>query len=244
MIPSGPRAQVRNGAPSPMSSPSGRLGGDAAILLAETRPVLPPGLLVVGASTGGPQALVALLSRLAPVLSSIPVCVTLHMPRELMPVVAAHVAWRCRIETSVVDEPCRLRSGRVHFTPGDRHLAFERGEDGIAISSLPVTTRAHCRSAIDAMFTGAAQSFGSRTVGVVLSGMGEDGLTGARAIAAGGGVILVQDRITSAVWGMPGAVAKAGLASSILPPPAIANEVIRRLGGGPKDGGLVPGAQR
>ena len=188
-----------------------------------------PGIVVIGASTGGPQALITLISKLGSALPFVPVCVTLHMPRDLMPVVAAHVQRRCGVKTKVIEAPCPIDRGVVHFAPGDKHLDFRRTADGVEMSLLPAPSRNYCKPAIDTMFTAAARVFGPRAVGIVLSGMGEDGLAGARAIAAAGGILLVQDKATSAVWGMPGSVAKAGLAAAVLPPNAIADEVMRRL---------------
>lgn len=209
-----------------------------------------PSVLLIGASTGGPQAIITLLSRLAPVLrnaasagapgcgaehrtlpsASVPVCITLHMPRDLVPVIAAHVARRCGIATGVVDRPCLLAEGQVYFAPGDRHLGFERGGAGVTAVPLPPAQRGHV--AVDAMFAAAAAAYGVGALGIVLSGMGEDGLAGAHAIVAGGGTVLVQDRASSAVWGMPGAVVRAGLAAQVLSPVSLAGEVIRCLDGG------------
>jgi two-component system chemotaxis response regulator CheB len=188
-------------------------------------------LVLIGASTGGPQALVALMSGLAPLVGRLPVCVTLHMPPDLMPVIAAHVARVCQVETSVVTERRRLDVGVVYFAPGDRHLNFRRTATGMDVILVASAPGEFCRPAIDVMFASGAASHKMRTVGIVLSGMGKDGLEGARAIVAAGGAVLVQDKATSAVWGMPGAVAKADLAASILPPAAIARQVIERVGG-------------
>ncbi len=218
---------------SDMPTPNRRTVGPLSPLpraaLASDKLLLRPGILVIGASTGGPQALVALLSGLAPALPLLPVCVTLHMPRDLMPVVAGHVARQCGVETRVIEAPARLRSGLVCFAPGDQHLVFDRTTEGVEMRLSAATSRTYCKPAIDAMFAGAARAFGARTVGVVLSGMGEDGLAGSHAIVAAGGMLIVQDKKTSAVWGMPGAVSKAGLATAILPPAAIAAELIKRL---------------
>lgn len=188
-----------------------------------------PGVLVIGASTGGPQALVALIAGLAPHVAHVPICVTLHMPSELMSVIAAHVARRCTVETRVVTAPCSLTPGIVYFAPGDRHLVIGRTATEYALSLAGSASRDFCEPAVDVMFLSAAKAFGRRTLAVVLSGMGKDGLAGARAIAEANGTILVQDVATSAVWGMPGAVAKAGLAAAVLPPDAIAREVVHRL---------------
>ena len=205
----------------------------AAPLVPPTRPTLGtplgPGVLVVGASTGGPQALVTLIAGLAPHVSQLPICVTLHMPRDLMPVIAAHVARRCDVDARVVTAPSSLVAGAIYFAPGDRHLVIARTATDWSLSLAASTSADFCQPAVDVMFTSAAKAFGPRTLAVVLSGMGKDGLAGAGAVARAGGAILVQDDATSAVWGMPGSVAKAGLASAVLPPDAIAREVVRRL---------------
>lgn len=188
-----------------------------------------PAVVVVGASTGGPQALVDLFSGLSGVSSHVPICVTLHMPPELMPLVAGHVARQCRVATQVVGAPCRLLPGTVYFAPGDRQLRFERHAERVELSLAAAVPRSRCKPAVDTMFIEAVAVFRARTLGVVLSGMGEDGLAGARAIVGSGGTVLVQDKASSAVWGMPGAVAKAGLAAAVLPAGAIALEIARRV---------------
>lgn len=189
---------------------------------------VPPGLVVVGASTGGPQALVTLVAALAPVLAHLPVCVTLHLPTDLMPIIAAHVARTCRVATEVVKGDRRLDAGLVYFAPGDRHLAFGRFGGAAGIVLAPTTRADLCRPAVDVMFKSAAISHGPAALGVVLSGMGKDGLEGARAIVAAGGKVLVQDKDTSAVWGMPGAIAGAELAAAVLEPAAIGREIVLR----------------
>ena len=188
-----------------------------------------PGLVLIGASTGGPQALIALMTGLAPIVGRLPVCVTLHMPPDLMPVIAAHVARVCRVETSVVNGPRRLDVGLVHFAPGDRHMKFRRTSAGMEIILSPSVPGEFCKPAVDVMFMSGAASHGARVIGIVLSGMGKDGLAGASGIVAAGGSVLVQDKDSSAVWGMPGAVAKAGLAAAILPPAALARHVVDKV---------------
>ncbi len=200
----------------------------AASAKAVQAPVAPT-IVLIGASTGGPQALIALIEDLAGILPLVPVCVTLHMPADLMPVVAAHVARVCNVATHVVVRRAPLKAGLVYFAPGDGHCAFERSESGIAVVPVEGSAQDLCRPAVDVMFASAAASHGSRALGIVLSGMGKDGLTGARAIVAAGGCVIVQDKASSAVWGMPGVVAKADLASAILDPKGLAADVVRRL---------------
>ncbi len=194
------------------------------------RALAPPAIILVGASTGGPQALVALVTGLAPLIDRIPVCVTLHLPADLMPLIASHVARTCGVESHVVTGDRRLDPGRVYFAPGDRHMCFARMGSEVGVL-LALGTRADLyRPSIDVMFTSGAQSYGARTLGIVLSGMGKDGLEGSRAIVEAGGSVLVQDKTTSAVWGMPGAVANAELAAAILEPAAMARDILGRMG--------------
>ena len=194
-----------------------------------TRVPAAPTIILVGASTGGPQALITLIEDLAGIVPLVPVCVTLHMPANLMPIIAAHVIRVCNVAAHVVARRTLLAAGIVYFAPGDRHCAFERSEHGVDVFPVEGSPEDTCRPAVDVMFTSAAASHGSRALGIVLSGMGKDGLDGARAIVAAGGSVIVQDKESSAVWGMPGVVAKAGLASAILDPKGLAADVIRRL---------------
>ena len=194
------------------------------------RALMPPGIILVGASTGGPQALVALLKGLVPLIDRLPICVTLHLPSDLMPLIATHVARTCGVQTDVVTGDRRLDVGTVYFAPGDRHMCFARSGSQVGILLALGTRDDLYRPAIDVMFKSGAQSHGARTLGVVLSGMGKDGLEGSRAIVEAGGSVLVQDKATSAVWGMPGAVAKADLAAAILDPAAMARDIIGFVG--------------
>ena len=134
----------------------------------------------------------------------------------------------CKVQTEVVVGDRRLDPGLVYFAPGDRHLIFARGGPGVGILLAPGMPGDICRPSIDVMFKSAAVTHGARALGIVLSGMGKDGLEGAHAIVAAGGNVLVQDKATSAVWGMPGAVAKASLAAAVLAPAAMAREVVAR----------------
>ncbi len=194
-----------------------------------SRAPIVPTIVLIGASTGGPQALLTLIKDLAGVLPLVPVCVTIHMPADLMPVIAAHVTRVCNVAAQVVERPMPLSTGIVYFAPGDGHCAFKRSERGVDVVPVGGSPGDACRPAVDVMFASAADSHRSRALAIVLSGMGKDGLTGARAIVAAGGCVIVQDKASSAVWGMPGVVAKADLASAILDPRGLAADVIRRL---------------
>lgn len=188
-----------------------------------------PSVVLIGASTGGPQALTALVAGLASPGLRVPVCVTLHMPADLMPVIATHVTRTCGVETRVVAQAQSLLPGIVYFSPGDRHFNFRKDKGIVSLDLVPSPPGQFCKSAVDVMFSTAAACFGARTLAVVLSGMGKDGLAGARAIVASGGNVLVQDKASCAVWGMPGCVARAELAAAVMSPEALASEISRRL---------------
>ena len=192
-------------------------------------PVIGPANVLIGASTGGPQALIAVIGGLAPILSRVPVCVTLHMPPDLMPVIAAHVARVCQVETRVVTSVSRLDVGIVYFAPGNQHLTFRRDGATVEMHLVACKPNEYCTPAIDVMFTSAAACHGIRALGIILSGMGKDGLAGSRAIVAAGGVVLAQDKASSAVWGMPGAVTNANLASATLEPRQLGLAVLSRV---------------
>ena len=184
---------------------------------------------MIGASTGGPQALMTLVAGLAGVSPLVPICVTLHMPADLMPLIASHVSRVCGVPAQVVTHRMPLASGSLYFAPGDQHCGVERSERGVEILPIVGSDCDYCRPAVDVMFTSGAASHGSRVLGIVLSGMGRDGLVGANAIVSAGGCVIVQDKDSSAVWGMPGVVAKADLASAVGDPRALAAEVVQRL---------------
>ena len=202
----------------------------AARLVMPRARITVPTILLVGASTGGPQALTQLVAGLGAVAPLVPICVTLHMPAGLMPVIATHVARMCRVETRVVQTPQDLVPGIVYFAPGDRHFDFRpRDARCVEINLKRGKTGEFCKPAVDVMLASAAACFGARALGVVLSGMGKDGLVGARTLVAAGGSVIVQDKESSAVWGMPGAIAKAELASAILSPAGLATEIVGRI---------------
>ncbi len=177
-------------------------------------------LLAIGASTGGIHALGQLL-RALPRSFETPILITQHLPATFMPYFAAQVAVLAGRPCEVAVDCMRIRPGRVIIAPGDAHVRIVRTSDGASIRLDRERSRTGCMPSVDPMFESAALVFGDRACGVVLSGMGRDGLDGARALAKSGGAIVVQDQATSVVWGMPGAVAQAGIARAVLPPDII-----------------------
>ena len=177
-----------------------------------------PQVVVIAASTGGPNALATVIAGL-PSDFPLPVLVTQHMP----PIFTTMFAQRLAREGSLPCEEARdgevLQGGRVYIAPGDHHLTVT-GQGLMRAPLVRVTDdepEHHCRPAADPMFRSAAQAFPNGVLAVVLTGMGDDGRTGCEAIVAAGGRIVVQDEASSVVWGMPGSVVGAGIPCSIVP---------------------------
>ncbi len=192
------------------------------MLRSKAKALTPPRCLLVGASTGGPRAVGDVLAGIgAATLRTVPVLVVQHMPPVFTAVFAEHLGARIGLPASEGKAGERLVPGRVYVAPGGRHmgLAGNRQEPVIRLDDGPVVN--FCRPAVDVLFMDAAAMFGGATLSVILTGMGSDGTAGARALAEAGGTVLAQDEATSTVWGMPGSVAKAGLAHGILPLPEI-----------------------
>ena len=189
----------------------------------KARGATPPRVLLIGSSTGGPRAVGEVLEKIgAPTLRRIPVLIVQHMPPVFTAVFAEHLGARTGIPAAEgkMDEP--VLPGRIYVAPGGRHmrLAGATGRDlAIRLDDGPAVN--FCRPAVDVLFQDAAALYGPATLSVILTGMGSDGTNGARALVEAGGAVLAQDEATSTVWGMPGSVAKAGLAQAILPLPEI-----------------------
>jgi two-component system chemotaxis response regulator CheB len=218
------------------------IGGFAANLeeklerLTQARPVAPPvrqrppaapvpanafDIVAIGASTGGIHALSQVLRALPPSFD-VPILITQHLPGSFMPYFAAQVAILAGRPCDVATDHMRIRPGRAILAPGDAHLRCTRlAEGGTALRLVRTKAISGCMPSVDPMLASAAEVFGPRALAVVLSGMGRDGAEGAAKVAAAGGCVLVQDQASSVIWGMPGAVARAGSATAILPPEEI-----------------------
>jgi len=187
--------------------------------------------IAIGASTGGIHALASLLEQV-PVTMTQPIFVTQHLPPSFSPYFAAQVGVVARRPSAIAHERRRVVDGEVLIAPGDAHLLATAQADGqvaTRLSQAPSPTGN--LPSVDPMFTSLARTYGARLLAIVLTGMGRDGLDGARAVRASGGTIVVQDRESSVVWGMPGAVAQAGLADAVLTPREIGAMIAaRRMG--------------
>lgn len=196
----------------------GALGGHqtGAHVLRRFSPIAPRAI-VIGASTGGPQALAIVLEALAPHADAVPIFVVLHMPNDFAAVVSGYLERLTQRQTTIAGHGELAKPGRIYIAPGNVHLRLLRGPVGPVMAHHDGAPENFCKPAADVLFRSAAKAFGPSLLGLVLSGMGVDGLEGSRAITEAGGSVIVQDAETSVVWGMPGAVANEGLASAILP---------------------------
>ncbi|MFT3927006.1 MAG: chemotaxis-specific protein-glutamate methyltransferase CheB [Myxococcales bacterium] len=188
--------------------------------------------IVIGASTGGPNAVRDVLAALPSELAA-PVLVVQHMPAVFTRIFAERLDAELPfvVREAVAGE--LLQRGQVWIAPGDHHLGLVRDEFGVRLVLSRGPLENSCRPAVDVLFRSAATCFGRAVLGVVLTGMGQDGVRGAETIRAARGQVIVQDEASSVVWSMPGSVAKAGLAHAVLPLSEIGPEIMRRVGRAP-----------
>ncbi|HSF26408.1 MAG TPA: chemotaxis response regulator protein-glutamate methylesterase [Actinomycetes bacterium] len=221
-VPTYPRGVPAAGAglASARTAPRARAG----LALATRRPEI----LAIGASTGGPEALTTLLGAL-PADLPVPVVVVQHMPAVFTRLFAERLNRSCAIEVGEAGDGQPLRPGVVYLAPGDHHLEVVGGPAGRRTRLTDAPPENYCRPAVDVLFRSVAKACGAAALGLVLTGMGADGRRGAEQLREEGAAILVQDAATSVVWGMPGAVAAAGLADAVLPLGEIAAAVLSRV---------------
>ncbi|MGZ3699998.1 MAG: chemotaxis-specific protein-glutamate methyltransferase CheB [Bdellovibrionota bacterium] len=178
-------------------------------------PNFPPRAIVIGSSTGGPAALGKLLHDL-PSHVHTPILITQHMPPYFLQALAERLSKDSDRRCSLAVHGELVLPRRVYLAPGDHHLQLSGSSRELRISLNQSEPENFCRPAVDPLFASAAIHLGAGVLAVVLTGMGEDGRRGSERIVEAGGVVLAQDEASSVVWGMPGAVAKAGLASQVL----------------------------
>ena len=184
----------------------------------------PVGCLTIGASTGGLHALAAFFADL-PSSFDVPILITQHLPPTFMGFFADQLRTIIGRNVCVARDGDVVKAGEVLVAPGDAHLRIHRRGTQVKVILLDLAVPSRCCPSVDPMFASVASVFGDAAMGVVLTGMGRDGEIGAAAIAEAGGTVVVQDAISSTVWGMPGTVARAGLASLIASPDVLAKYV-------------------
>lgn len=190
----------------------------AAAKVSTTGNALPkhPRILAVGSSTGGPQALFRFMEDLGKDFP-VPIVITQHMPATFTTILAKNITERTNIPCKEGEDGDPLLPNQALLAPGDHHMVVE-GTGAFKTIRLNQDPKVNfCRPAVDPMFLSVTQRYGPDVIGVILTGMGHDGLTGGQAIVNAGGGIVAQDEATSVVWGMPGAVAEAGICNAVLP---------------------------
>ncbi|KRP98198.1 MULTISPECIES: protein-glutamate methylesterase/protein-glutamine glutaminase [Bradyrhizobium] len=216
---------ARPAAPAPAPAPS---SGSVS-----TRPfsTQAPKVLLIGSSTGGPQALMSLVTELGAVIDRFPVLITQHMPPTFTTILAEHLARSSRRPAAEAVDGEPVKPGRIYLAPGGKHMRVTRsGADPvIALDDGPAVN--FCKPAVDPLFTSAIDVWHGNILSVILTGMGSDGMRGGKDIVAAGGSVIAQDEASSVVWGMPGAAANAGICAAILPLNQIGAKVNRLFAG-------------
>ena len=242
-------AKVRRTGPAPASAPASSPSAPAHDRMREaaTRPAagaaaqtqltrrpfstLAPRVLLIGSSTGGPQALMSLVADIGSLIDRVPVLITQHMPPTFTTILAEHLARTSRRPAHEAVDGEIVKAGRIYLAPGGRHMRVVRhGADAaIALDDGPPVN--FCKPAVDPLFTSAIDVWQGGIMSVILTGMGSDGMRGGKEIVAAGGSVIAQDEATSVVWGMPGAAAHAGICAAILPLNQIAPKLVRVFSG-------------
>lgn len=218
---SAPAAVTHQGAvrPEPLRFPAAARMGSGL----KTRPKI----VVIGVSTGGPAALGRILPKV-PGEFQLPILIVQHMPPFFTRMLAERLDSSCQLTVEEATQSEAVNAGKILIAPGDFHMkvAAQSGKVRVCLDqSLPQNS---CRPAVDTLFASIAEVYGGAVIGVILTGMGQDGLRGAQILKAKGATILAQDEASSVVWGMPGAVVHAGLADRVLPLEQVVPEILRR----------------
>jgi len=190
-----------------------------------------PRVLLVGSSTGGPQALMTLVTDLGPVIDRFPVLITQHMPPTFTTILAEHLARSSHRPANEAVDGEIVKAGRIYLAPGGRHMRVVRHGTDIAIALDDGPPVNFCKPAVDPLFTSAIDVWQGGVLAVVLTGMGSDGMRGGKEIVAAGGSVIAQDEASSVVWGMPGSAANAGICAAVLPLNQIAPKLVRLFSG-------------
>src|SRR5438876_861926 len=225
-----PLAPVLDRAREPVAKPAPSLAAQTPLM---RRPfsMLAPRVLLIGSSTGGPQALMNLVTEIGPVIDRFPVLITQHMPPTFTTILAEHLARSSRRPAHEAVDGEIVKPGRIYLAPGGRHMRVVRhgAETAIALDDGPPVN--FCKPAVDPLFNSAIDVWQGGIMSVILTGMGSDGMRGGKDIVAAGGSVIAQDEATSVVWGMPGAAANAGICAAVLPLNQIAPKLVRLFSG-------------
>ncbi|MCS5596311.1 MAG: chemotaxis response regulator protein-glutamate methylesterase [Pseudomonadota bacterium] len=188
---------------------------------------MPPKVLAIGSSTGGPQALFTFISALKS--PNVPIVITQHMPATFTKILASHIQQHTSIPTVEGEDGMKLEAGKAYVAPGGKHMLFEKGVNGTYIKIDDGPPENFCKPAVDPMIRSLMDIYGTAFITVILTGMGSDGLRSCQSFVEKGGRVIAQDEASSVVWGMPGAVATAGICMEVLPLNEIGSYVSRMI---------------
>ena len=206
-------------------------GDDGAQVSLRHQTSVAPRVVVIGSSTGGPQALFTVTEAIAGSIDRVPVVIAQHMPPMFTTILADHISKNCGRPCKEAEDGETIKPGHIYIAPGGKHLILEPAGGGARVRLDDGPPVNFCKPAVDPTFHSAVHVFGPTVLGVILTGMGSDGRAGANAIADAGGNVLAQDRETSVVWGMPGSAVAAGACCAVLPLSEIGPRVVRAISG-------------
>ena len=186
-----------------------------AFSLNPAKQILPPQILAIGSSTGGPRALMEVLKNIAGL--PIPIVITQHMPKTFTAILAQHIEQTCKIPCFEGAEGMPLKKGCAYVAPGGYHMILKKSGADTVIHVDEGPLENFCRPSVNPMLRSLLTIYGSRILTVILTGMGSDGSQACQELVAQGGQVIAQDKSTSVVWGMPAAIANAGICSAVLP---------------------------
>lgn len=209
----------------PLRRADGELKTPTPVVVRQAPARLRAKVIAIGASTGGVQATGSVLAAL-PERIGVPILITQHLPPMFSEAYAGQLRDIAGRVVEVAKDGMILVPDQVYLAPGDAHLGVVTGANGAVIKLDRKPVASGCMPAVDRMFASLAKAYGANVLGVVLTGMGRDGTEGAEALVAAGSAVVVQNEASSVVWGMPGAIAKAGLASAVLHPHDIASRIV------------------
>lgn len=225
-----PAAPVASFRPAPPAPPPAAPGKAGPHLRNPER--IRPKIIVIGASTGGPQALVALLTKMRPSIGRVPIVIAQHMPPIFGAIFASHLKQHGGLPAEEAVDGKPLQAGQIYLAPGGCHTVVRKKPDGqYVMAMLPSEARGPWRPSIDLLFSSAAETYGNEALAIALTGMGRDGTEGATHLARRGANVAVQDEASSVVWGIPGSIAEAGLATALLPPDKLGELAVALLEG-------------
>jgi two-component system chemotaxis response regulator CheB len=203
----------------------------AKVALPRCHSLVPPRLVAIGVSTGGPTALGAIMPTF-PADFPLPILIVQHMPPVFTRLLAERLQTITKLKVEEAVEGAEVAPGKVLIAPGNFHMRVRKNGAKVTVALDQEPPENSCRPAVDVLFRSAQEAWGPAVIAVILTGMGYDGLRGTEVLKGGGACVIAQDEASSVVWGMPGAVVQAGLADAVVPLDGVVPEILRRVGRG------------